>query len=381
MPSVTALYNEQSLQAQLAARRNSAKAGMAMNQASTGLRTALAKYDSSAFAASKTFSALTGVLGQADRNTANLGAAIGVALGGATEIADLLSSMQTLATRANTDVLDAETAATIQTEFADLRNQIAQIVSTTRFNGTSVLNGSSVTRTSGEISAGEFQGAVSNTLAVGAYTFTASVAEEGGALTWAVECPTSDDADFLVTAQRENGTNVTQVDFYDSRNGELAISIQLNTVTVVDGDDLVLNVTASNVSYQTQIAENGTDIISASVPSMTLNALDSGLGAADISTRSGAESALSVLRDAMDVANAGIATLASYQRRLEAQSNNLQVTMINTEAARSSAADADMSAVIGEFVKFNTAAKIASAMTPKANDLHGMFLEQVQATR
>lgn len=388
MPSVTALFNEQSLQAQLAARRNTAKAGVAMNQAATGLRTALPKYDSSAFAVSKTLTALTGVLGQADRNTANLSAAIGVALGGASEIADLLASMQTLATRANTTVLDSDTLAMVQADFAAQRSQITTIADTTRFNGTAVLAGSkSVADTAAAVDL-DSTGTTLNFNAAGVYAGNAQVGSwvpnATYVLNWANatrQFTVDGQAGWIGYAPNDNAQTVT---VYDMATGRVAFTFDLEGgfVPNQDGNNVLsLAVSGAAVTYSAQIAEegSGSDVISATVPGLTVTDLDGGLGAADLS--SDAAGAMTILKDALQVANNAISDLAAIQRRLEAQSSNLQVSIINTEAARSAAADADMSSAIGDFVKFNTAAKIASAMTPKANDMHMMFLEQVQATR
>lgn len=377
MPSVTALFNEQSLQAQLAARRNTAKAGVAMNQAATGLRTALAKYDSSAFAVSKTLTALTGVLAQADRNTSALSSAVGIALGAASEVADLIASMATLATRANNGTLDTDTQAMIQSEFEAMQNQVADIYSFTRFNGSVLFNAVSSVQSgadAADFDASTLRGITGSDAPGTAYTFT--ITQTTGLVTVAG----GDSADWYGVATATTGAQDIAI-----HNGEGDIMLVLHAnagFDITSGNAVVIEtVTNTSKNISAQVAEEGTDTVTATITARSAATLGIDTATIDVTTAGNAATALGALKDALTDVNGDIADLAALQRRLEAQSSNLQVALINTEAARSSVADADMSSVIGEYVRYNTAAQIASAMAPKANALHQMFLDQVLATR
>ena len=110
---------------------------------STGLRTATAADDAAGFAMGMSMSAQVAGVDRAIRNTQDGISMLQVAEGGLGQINSALQRMRELSVQAANDTLTAQDRSYIQTEIAELRENINNAVNTTTFNRRRLLDGSS----------------------------------------------------------------------------------------------------------------------------------------------------------------------------------------------------------------------------------------------
>ena len=114
---------------------------VAMERLSSGLRVNSAKDDAAGYAIASNMTAQINGLGQAVRNTNNANSMVQTMMGAMNQIQDALQRMNELAVEA-ADGSSANNLTSLNDEFGALKNEIDTIANQTKFNGTSVLNGS-----------------------------------------------------------------------------------------------------------------------------------------------------------------------------------------------------------------------------------------------
>lgn len=114
-----------------------------------------------------------------------------------------------------------------------------------------------------------------------------------------------------------------------------------------------------------QVGAEAGQIINIKLPSISSDRL--GVSYVDVSTTAGAQSAISVFKDAIGVVNEERSRMGAYQNRLEHTIKNLDNVVENTTAAESRIRDTDMA---GEMVKYsndNILEQVGQAMMAQAN--------------
>ena len=91
------------------------------------------------------------------------------------------------------------------------------------------------------------------------------------------------------------------------------------------------------------------------------------VSAVDISSQSGAQSALSILDSAIDTITNSRANLGAYQNRFEAAISNLETTSTNLQASRSRILDTDYAKETTNLAKAQIVQQAATAMLAQAN--------------
>ncbi|WP_313527273.1 flagellin N-terminal helical domain-containing protein [Anaerotignum sp.] len=116
--------------------------------------------------------------------------------------------------------------------------------------------------------------------------------------------------------------------------------------------------------------------LSVKVGSMSSTAL--GIGAIDISTQTGAEASVQLIKDAINQVSSTRGDLGAIQNRLEHTINNLSVTTENMTAAESRIRDVDMAKEMMDFTKNNILTQASQAMLAQANQLPQGVLQLLQ---
>jgi flagellin len=127
-----------------------------------------------------------------------------------------------------------------------------------------------------------------------------------------------------------------------------------DTVITVDGDGLKF-----------QIGANQNQITQMTIGDMRASALK--IDSMDISTQSGAESAITTVDSALKLVSEERAKLGSIQNRLEHTTKNLDTSAENLQASESRIRDVDMAKEMMEFTKNNILQQAAQAMLAQAN--------------
>lgn len=167
--TITGLTNI-SVQESLRAQQNhQANVSDAISQLSTGLKSTKASKAPSDQAIATQLDSLTKVLTQANVNAKNAASVIQVATGAINNIQSILSTMDALAAKSNSQDIDASTRSQINEEYKTLRDQITTIANRTRWNGVSLLTGGAgaVNTAAAVAQAGTVVAGPANTIAAG----------------------------------------------------------------------------------------------------------------------------------------------------------------------------------------------------------------------
>lgn len=122
---------------------NSAKSSSSVSKLASGSRIVKASDDAAGLAIGTRLMADVNVLRQAQTNASQGASVLQVADGGLARIGDVLQRMKTLAAQSLSGVPTDAERAFIDAEYQELINEIDGIAQTTRFNGESLLDGSS----------------------------------------------------------------------------------------------------------------------------------------------------------------------------------------------------------------------------------------------
>ncbi|NLO89737.1 MAG: flagellin [Clostridia bacterium] len=147
----------------------------------------------------------------------------------------------------------------------------------------------------------------------------------------------------------------------------IANDTEFNTTKLLDGDfsDKVIHIGA-NQSQSIKLSINGMSSSGLSVESV------------DISTQSGADSAIATIDTAIEKVSEERANLGAIQNRLEHTINNLGTAAENLTAAESRIRDVDMAKEMMEFTKLNILQQAATAMLAQANLQPQLVLQLLQ---
>jgi flagellin len=146
-------------------------------------------------------------------------------------------------------------------------------------------------------------------------------------------------------------------------NGNFTFHIGANS-----GQTITLNISDMNADMIGTLNSSGTGIASGKsirdLKNSSFSTSGSGVG---VMTQSGAESAITIIDDAIKLVSAERSKLGAYQNRLEHTINNLGTAAENLTAAESRIRDVDMAKEMMEFTKNNILTQAAQAMLAQAN--------------
>jgi flagellin len=295
---------------------------------------------------------------QAQRNAEQANSVYSIAEGAAQNIQKMLERMKELATQSASDTVDSAARGRINTEFGDLISEITRTVSTTKFQGQTLLNGgfgatvAPLSTALATATAGVYSVALSGA-AAGSYTLSAA----GGSAT--MTNGTTSQVVTGVTAGQNQTLNFSQFGISLNTNTSVTqASLQGMNVTVGAASGGVFLVGASG-SYDVN------DTLSVSALDLTAGTLTVSDKAVD--SRANAVTALAALDVAIGKVNIALGTIGSGQNRIESAIDNLKSTIQNYSAAESTVRDLDMAEEMVKFSKNQILAQAGTAMLAQAN--------------
>ncbi len=353
---------------------------LSMQRLSSGLRVNSAKDDAAGLAISERMNAQIKGLNVAARN-ANDGISLAQTAEGALgKVGDMLQRMRELAVQSANATNNQTDRDALQAEVAQLKEEIGRVATTTKFNGTSLLDGSftakqfQVGANSGETislaaiadadlaALGTLQTAAdSYDQTLGALTATdgaiatsldingVSVAIAADAGRTAGDALTELVAAFA-TAKAANPTELAGV--------TMAADGAITSATATDVPLVIANVT--NLTGVTAGTTNGT---------LTEGAEETGITNLTIATAEGAAFAMDAIDTALTAVNTARGTLGAVQSRFENAIANIQVTSENLSAARGRIVDADFAAETASLSRAQILQQAGTAMIAQANQL------------
>lgn len=150
---------------------------------------------------------------------------------------------------------------------------------------------------------------------------------------------------------------VTQL---NSELDRIATTTEFNTKKLLNGD-------AATTAIVFHIGANENQTLSVNIAAMDSGAMALNTAAADLTTQTGAETAITTFNTAIETVSSERAKLGAVQNRLEYTIANLNTAAENLQASESRIRDADMAKEMMEFTRTNILQQAGTAMLAQAN--------------
>ena len=183
---------------------------------------------------------------------------------------------------------------------------------------------------------------------------------------------TADNTTAAITLTAADGRNITLTatgvptgltGFVASGGGTTYGSIELTSLT----GETTIGITGTSAGLTAIATDLSGDLTSGALSMTEETVTGQTVSAVDISSQSGAQSALSILDSAIDTVTNSRANLGAYQNRFEAAISNLETTSTNLQASRSRILDTDYAKETTNLAKAQIVQQAATAMLAQAN--------------
>ncbi|MES2102197.1 MAG: flagellin [Pseudomonadota bacterium] len=374
--------NVNSLTAQRNLGASQSSLATSMQRLSSGLRVNSAKDDAAGLAISERMNTQIRGLNVAARN-ANDGISLAQTAEGALgKIGDMLQRMRELAVQSANATNNQTDRDALQAEVGQLKEEIQRVASTTKFNGTALLDGSF---TSKAFQVGANSGetitlaSVANAQLAGLGTLTppptysqTTAAAVGAFATGIVAGALSINGVGIVTAATADApTQATALDAAFAA-AKAANPSALANVTMTAG---VITSTDQNLTIAGTMAGVTGITAGTTAGTATPGVQETGIANLTIGTAEDAASAMDAIDSALTAINTARGTLGAVQSRFENAIANIQVTSENLSAARGRIVDADFAAETANMSRANILQQAGTAMVAQANQLPQQVLQ------
>ncbi|HEX6037811.1 flagellin, partial [Longimicrobium sp.] len=287
--------------------------------------------------------------------------------GATSGIQKMLERMKELATQSNSDTVDTDGRSRIDAEFQQLKSEITRTVSTTKFQGKTLLDGGfgnsvdtdDTSSTALAAGTGLFKAEISGTKA-GTFTFTQ--AADG-------ELTIDDGAGTTQTVSVVAGRQSVSFD-------KFGVSLELDAnfdetaaAGTLDGTALVVAAGAGGGSFMvgSSGSYSGDDLLSLDAIDLTTGATGLNIATNDLTTAANAQTALTAIDGAIEKVNSSLGKIGAYQNRIENSQANLKTAIQNYSASESVIRDLDMAEEMTKFSKNQILAQAGTSMLAQAN--------------
>ena len=366
---------------------SSSQAGLEQNieRLSSGLRINRAADDSAGQAISQRMKNQATGMRQAVRNSQQATNYLQTAEGGLNQIHGILSRMRELAVQSSSDGLNTNDRFSIELEYAQLKDEVSRIANSTTYNNMTLINGDrakGVARTettpgTADISATEIKSfSVASNVATGdAFEFT-SVSANSITLT---NKTTGEEQ--IVHQPYGAGFAENDVLNFDDLGITMTLGAGYDGIadnddgfTITQGDFVTMQVGADNDAAHARADSSDADHSAVTENRITLNISDAtakGLGISDsqVSDLADSQRAINALDSAIEKVNDERGNIGALQNRFEFAVSNLQSSLQNTEASRSTILDADFALEAAGMAKNQILTQSGTAMLAQANQI------------
>ena len=374
--------NVKSLVAQNALTTNNRSLSTSMEQLSTGKRINSAQDDAAGFAIAQKMTAQIRGLNQAVRNAGDAISLVQTAEGALVEVNNMLQRMRELSVQSATDSNVAADKKSLHNEFDQLRSEINRVATNTQWNGRNVLDQGYTGNTTPGLYKFQVGANASQTidLTIGNYTTNDNDSQSTKAAvtsTANASAPNASPAVAQISKLTISGTTklgdvitftvgdkshthrVVAGDATAAQTAtEIATAIKnglgtITGVTVGQADGvLTFTATATGTPFNISTSQGG---------------LLANLRITDISTQSGANSAIAAVDAALATVSTGRAEMGATMNRLQYASDNLANISTNTAESRSRIQDTDYASATTELARSQIIQQAATAMLAQAN--------------
>ncbi len=367
--------------------------GRTVGRLSSGFRINRAADDAAGLGIANQLRSDIRALNQASRNASQANSLLQVAEGATNQISNIVDRMKELASQSASDSVNNDDRALIQAEFSQLQEELSRIVDTTKFQGTTLLGGSTggtpgtTDFVAGSVDAfetavGDVAGVTSVSVtgtpeSAGSFVLSAEVFDDGGTDVFRVTV-NGETADFAMTgADVDGGTQTITVDgvSIELTLGNVAAAGLATAINDLDAGDRTFTTETTGgtpgdgeLQFLVSVSGNagtGEDFITLNVQDLRLETL--GLDASSLATREGAVDAIGALDAAISTISTALGEIGAAQNRLDFAQANVATTIENFSAAESVIRDADFAAEASEFARLQILQQSQVAMLAQAN--------------
>nr|WP_321462055.1 flagellin [uncultured Cohaesibacter sp.] len=386
--------------------KNSDRLSDSISKLSSGSRISKASDDPAGLAIASGMSSDLASLEQASTNASNSLALLQTADGGAEAISEILERMKSLASQAASGTVTDDERANIETEFSALLEEIDSIASATRYNGVSLLDGSSdysddTVETAACYNSGNaagYSGAASADDAVASFaingvTVTVTSISDGSAtaamsaqdLADAINASLQEQGEYTVSASLDESGSLIFEGVETGAQAKMEISDisgdagLLSAMGLTAGETITergSSIEALTTGANIVVGAQGSDTINLSIQSLTAEAL--GLSGLDLSSREGAAKALSLLDVAVGSVADMRADLGATMSRFEFRSKQIDTSIESLEAAASAIMDVDIAKEMARMSSEQVRVKAAAAAVAQANRVPQYLLKLLE---
>ncbi len=366
-----------------------AQATSSLAKLSIGTRVVSARDDAASMAVGSRISAEVRGLKQAVVNAGQANSMLQIADGAMGTVSDILTRMKTLAVQSSSGNLSATEREFLDVEFQAMIDEIDRIADDTDFAGTKLIDGAiSVTSggdyvATGGVAAVTGQGIDTTTAASGAtFAMSFTSAATGGSFQLTGNGQTFSgtiDSSAITSTGALSGSTV--VTLTEGTNGGATVTVALNTAFNATATHATTAITLAGSTQLDLSFKLGTGIESNDSLDFTLDAINTsslGLSAQSVDTSGNADAALQAVNTAIDTLNSFRSNVGAAQNRLEFASANLNVSIENAEAARSTLLDLDIASEMSNFTSKQILMQSGVAMLAQANQLPQNLLRLLQ---
>jgi flagellin len=351
--------------------RSQDMAADSMAKLSSGFRINKSGDDAAGLGIANKLHADTRALTQASRNAEQANSMLSIADGATATVQKMLERMKELATQSASDNTDGDATTggrkAIQAEFTSLSAEITRTVSSTKFQGKALLDGTFGASAGGSaLAAGN---GIQGVTLSGASAATYNITNAAGVIT--ITNATTSVAQSLTIPAATKGT-------YNF--DKLGISITTDSSVLpatLAGKAITVSAGASGGSFMigSSGSYSGNDVITLGKIDLTLSTLGV---TGDLTTSANAVTALGQIDTALGTVASAQGDIGAAQNRISYAQDNLKSTIQNYSAAESVIRDVDMAEEMTKFSKNNILAQAGTAMLAQANQSGQSVLKLLQ---
>lgn len=372
---------------------NSADQTSSLSKLASGSRISQASDDAAGLAISTRITSDVTTLTQAATNASHGISVLQTADGGAANISDILQRMKALASQSASGTVTDNERTYIDAEFSQLTEEINGISESTRYNGQSLLDGSSAFANGVSVMVGSD---ASDTITVSIAKLTAEAlgitAAEDEAAADLVGGTTSFDASAGDVSFKVNGTTVTLADdggtnsdgIYSADDIADAINAALGSTSTVTAsvDSTTGALTLSNSATGSSSSISLTDFTGLSASDLGFDTTSSvGRNKGDtlsVAKQDGASAALEALDKAINTVSKARADIGATESRFAFRSESIATSIENLSAANSAIEDVDVASESAKLASAKVKTQAAVAAASQASQMPQDLLKLLQ---
>ncbi|MCA3249275.1 MAG: flagellin [Rhodospirillaceae bacterium] len=388
---VGVIYNQASAIANRTLQNTSEAATNSLQKLASGKRVVTAKDDVSSMAIGSRLQLASKALKVLTNNVTQGLSVTSIAEGGITRVQEMLGRMQELAAQAGSDNLGATERGFLNSEFQAMKAEITRTTASTRFNGSTLINGNQSIDANGasliaaagfvDIAYGNLSNANLGTLngtvsyqsngATGAGVFGISF-NQGQSLSGSIDPTILDGSTRAATGfsvRLSAGASPNSLNGADS-----FVILNLNTNLAINNSfgggsysvDFGSQTNQTNLAFKIGDGGQAYNAINSYIQGVNLAAL--GLTNADITTKQGSDGASDAIKNALDVLVTSRTSVGAVQSRLQVAGENQKVMLENIDASVSAYLDVDISTEMTKLTSLQVLQQIGVAMASQANN-------------